>query len=430
MATNNLPHALLVLAPQPGDHFWTDAGEAPAAALAQARRLRPALRGLQATVLLTDARLVTAFEAEGWAARTIAAPAGDDGWLPPGASAALRELPPSTPALVADLRCQGIGEPDARALRQTWERAPDATVLLTEPPHPHPCQLQRHFLTLGMGFAVLFDAWEQAHGVRVARSRPLRLPAPTLDAEVNQGQVWDLESLLKGAPLPQADPASALASGRALALFGPDGRATALFPAHALPPAEDGAELCGVSLGEIGLDRATVERRGETFFFRLARPGSHPLDRLTLHLVGANGALDLVYRTDTRCGLPWLPAGAGIPYGLLREVREGSYNYSTGIAQELNLWRQSGGTLVSGASGKVIHGRQAFPECVQLAPGMCMGRASDLVDSRMDRLRLLRSANGLGRVRTLVDHLRRGLATETAPAPRAQQTEESAHARV
>lgn len=428
MTPSNRPHALLVLAPQAADSFWNDAGEAPGAALAQARRLRPALDGLAATVLLADARLAPAFEAEGWTVRTIAPPAGDSGWLPAGASDALRSLPPAAEVLVADLRCQGIGEQDARTLRQAWEGDPDAAVLLTEPPHPHPCQLQRHFLTLGMGFAALFDGWELAHGVRAARSRSLLLPAPTLDAATNLRQAWNLESLLGGVARPEADPAAALAQGRALALFGPDGRATALFPAHALPPAEDGAELCGVSLTQIEVGQAVVERRGGHAYFRLAQPDAQPLDRLSLHLVNGASSMDLVYHADARCELPWLPAGPGIPYGLLREVREGSSNYHTGIAQELNLWRQTGDALMSDASGKVIHGRQAFPDCVQLAPGMCLGRAEDLLEGRIDRLRLVDSANGLGRVRTLVDHLRR-LRADAEPALRAAQAEEADHVR-
>ncbi|MGE4291027.1 MAG: hypothetical protein AB7E32_02345 [Desulfovibrio sp.] len=409
MKTTEPAHALLMLVPEAGDAFWKNSPLAPEAALRQVRRLLPGLQGRR-VVVATTPRFATQLQPLAHQLLTVHPEPETEPWLPAATSQALQALPQDSAVLVADLRCLDATDADAQTLCRAWEREPQNILTLAEAPRENPCQFLRHYNASSVGYAVLFDTRQEAHGVPVVRSRPFSLPAPTLDPCANLAGIWNLASLLAGAPQ-EENPAAALAAGRAICHFQVDGRAVALLPEDALPrlrvaAREEQPLLAGVALDAQGTFQAVVQCENGKYYFRLLQGGHAPESSLLLHLAYPGQSFDLTYHPQGRCELPGLPDAPGIPFALLQEVHSGGYDITRSVQQDQGLWRREGGVLIRNDTNQIIHGRQAYPDCVRLSPSLCMGRAGDLLRPDASTLRALSVGRPLGLVRNEIDHLR------------------------
>ena len=316
------------------------------------------------------------------------APPAASPWVPEGIAALAGRIHPDAGVAAIDLRCLSLKNHHLERLIEAWDGESVQTYAYR--PSDNPCQLKRFVQVRGVGHLVLFEDWGREGAVRFARTRPFSLPAP-LDARTLPGSAWDLDANLRGVDVREDDVPKALAQGRPVVVFERDGRGRALLPepwlASAAPAGVPVADLCGVTIGSVNASGAVAYAAQGRHHFALIGDAA-PDNMVCLHLSCGEAVQDVLYRAGEPGELPALPSGPGIPYSIVHEAKRGTYHLALDMPNDGRLWRRSCGMLVN-ATGKPIHGRQAFPDCLKIESSAAVGRFANLLSPDPGRVRAI-----------------------------------------
>ena len=271
---------------------------------------------------------------------------------PRGVEEALSILGPAyfseKPILLCDPRFAFAGFDGAGSVLRSWQQEKDHIWASVEVAEDHPCQCRQYISVYGIGYIALFADSQSSEGEADCFTRPTRLPLELVSggglSHVELATLCDSKTTENSS----CYSSYSLKIDRSLISRAQCG--------------DLGDELAGVSIFCDGAEGSILlYRNPDGFYYAVSNMKTG--HAIQLSVGSKNNIMEIVF-DDGRSPLFKLPSGVnGFNFSLVETVVHDNYDISLPFPHNGTLWQNSGSEMINSHSGKLIYGRQEFPEC-------------------------------------------------------------------